>query len=34
MQDKFKTIQFIAALIYSLLVIALLMLGMYLGILT
>lgn len=29
-----KTIQFIAALIYSLLVIALLMLGMYLGILT
>lgn len=34
MQDKHKTIQFIAALIYSLLVIALLMLGMYLGILT
>lgn len=29
-----KTIQFIAALIYSLLVIALLILGMYLGILT
>ena len=29
-----KTIQFIAALIYSLLVIALLMFGMYLGILT
>lgn len=34
MQDKHKTIQFIAALIYSLLVIALLMVGMYLGILT
>ena len=34
MQDKQKTIQFIAALIYSLLVITLLMLGMYLGILT
>ena len=33
MQDKHKTIQFVAALTYSLLVIALLMLGMYLGIL-
>jgi hypothetical protein len=32
--DKHKTIQFIAALTYSLLAIALLMLGMYLGILT
>lgn len=34
MENKHRTIQFIAALIYSLLVIALLMLGMYLGILT
>lgn len=34
MQDKHKTIQFIAALTYSLLVIGMLMLGMYLGILT
>lgn len=34
MQDKYKTIQLIAALIYSLLAIAMLMLGMYLGILT
>lgn len=34
MKDKYKTIQFIATLIYSLLAIALLMVGMYLGILT
>lgn len=34
MEDKQKTIQFIAALTYSLLTIALLMLGIYLGILT
>lgn len=34
MNNKYKTIQLIAALIYSLLVIALLMVGMYLGILT
>lgn len=33
MENKHKTIQFIAALIYSLLVIILLLLGMYLGIL-
>ena len=33
MPDKHKTIQFIAALIYSLLAISLLMFGMYLGIL-
>lgn len=33
MENKHKTIQFIAALTYSLFVIALLMLGMYLGIL-
>lgn len=34
MDNKHKTIQLIAVLIYSLLAIALLMLGMYLGILT
>ena len=34
MNDKYKTIQFVAALIYSLLAITLLMVGMYLGILT
>ena len=34
MTDKHKTIQFIAALTYSLLVIVLLMVGMCLGILT
>jgi hypothetical protein len=34
MQDKYKTVQLIAALTYSLLAIALLMLGMYLGVLT
>lgn len=34
MEDKHKTIQLIAALTYSLLVIGMLMLGMYLGILT
>ena len=34
MKDKYKTIQLIAALTYSLLAIALLMLGMALGILT
>lgn len=34
MQDKYKTIQLIATLIYSLLVIGMLILGMYLGILT
>jgi hypothetical protein len=34
MQDKHKTIQLIAVLTYSLLAIALLMLGMCLGILT
>ena len=34
MENKHKTIQFIAMLTYSLLVIALLLLGMYLGILT
>ena len=34
MKDKYKTIQLVAALIYSLLAIALLMLGIYLGILS
>ena len=34
MEDKHKTIQFIAALIYSLLVIVILILGMAFGILT
>lgn len=34
MQDKHKTIQLIAVLIYSLLAIGMLMFGMYLGILT
>ena len=34
MENKYKTIQLIATLIYSLLVIAMLMLGIYLGILT
>lgn len=34
MENKHKTIQFIAMLIYSLLAIGMLMLGMYLGILT
>lgn len=34
MNNKYKTIQLIAALTYSLLAIALLMVGMYLGILT
>lgn len=33
MDNKYKTIQFIAALIYSLLAIGMLILGMYLGIL-
>ena len=34
MEDKYKTIQFIATLAYSLLVIAMLILGMAFGILT